>query len=74
MKLDASMVKISYKTKKDLPDSAFALPESRKYPLIDSAHCRDALARASEGLKKGWITQEEHDTIVRKAKAVLGEK
>ncbi|MDE6556520.1 MAG: hypothetical protein K2K55_06100 [Duncaniella sp.] len=35
---------ISYEERKDLPDSAFGLPERREYPLIDAAHVRAAEA------------------------------
>lgn len=66
------MSKLTTKQRNELPDSAFALP-GRRYPIIDKNHARAALTRAEEGLKKGWITQKEHDTIVRKAKKVLGE-
>lgn len=56
-----------------LPDSAFALP-GRRYPIPDETHARDALARASEMLHRGNLTQEEYDTVVRRARAVLGER
>jgi hypothetical protein len=39
--------KISYKEKKEMPDSEFAVPEERKYPIPDEAHARDALSRVS---------------------------
>lgn len=35
---------ISYDERKELPDSAFGLPERREYPLIDAAHVRAAEA------------------------------
>ncbi|GIF66956.1 hypothetical protein Ais01nite_49910 [Asanoa ishikariensis] len=31
--------------KRSLPDSAFAFPESRKEPLVDADHVRNAIAR-----------------------------
>jgi hypothetical protein len=31
-----------------LPDSAFALPSQRKYPIHDVAHAKAALARAAD--------------------------
>jgi hypothetical protein len=31
-----------------LPSSAFVFPDSRKYPIHDLAHARDALSRVSE--------------------------
>lgn len=53
-----------------LPDSAFALP-GRRYPIPDVTHARDALARASEMLHRGDLTQQEYDTVVARAHAVL---
>jgi predicted RNA-binding protein associated with RNAse of E/G family len=67
------MSKLTTKQRNDLPDSAFALP-GRKYLIVDESHARNALARASEGLHKGWITKADYDTIVRKAHSVLGTK
>lgn len=34
--------RLSYEEKKELPDSAFGLPERREYPLTDAAHVRAA--------------------------------
>lgn len=39
--------------RKELPDSAFALPKKRKYPIHDKAHVRNALARAAQQIKAG---------------------
>ena len=39
--------KLPYSTRKNLPDSAFAIPSKRKYPIHDIAHARNALARVS---------------------------
>jgi cation transport regulator ChaB len=36
---------LSYKEREKLPDSAFACPEKRLYPIHDEAHVRNALAR-----------------------------
>ena len=66
------MSKLTPAERKALPDSAFALP-GRRYPIHDATHARNAIARADEAVKKGWITKAEHDTVVRKAKKVLGE-
>ena len=38
---------LTYKKRKRLPDSAFAIPEKRKYPIHDIAHARNALARVA---------------------------
>lgn len=42
------MAKFTYKKKKSLPKSSFALPSSRGYPIPDVAHARNALARVSQ--------------------------
>lgn len=39
--------KLSYRARQRLPDSAFAIPEERKYPIHDMTHARNALARVS---------------------------
>ena len=36
--------RLSYKEKKELPDSVFGLPERREYPMPDAAHVRAAEA------------------------------
>ena len=46
--------RLSYKEKKELPDSVFGLPERREYPMPDAAHVRAAEAYfryCPEGLK-----------------------
>jgi len=43
----ASPGKLTYKEKKELPDSEFAIPADRKYPIENEAHARNALARVS---------------------------
>lgn len=40
--------RLTYKQRKRLPKSAFAIPEKRKYPIHDIAHARNALARVSQ--------------------------
>lgn len=66
------MSKLTTKERNELSDDEFALP-GRRFPIPDKAHARDALARASQGLNKGWLTKSEYETVVRKAKHVLGE-
>jgi hypothetical protein len=36
------------KRRKNLPDSSFAIPSKRKYPINDIAHGRNALARVAQ--------------------------
>lgn len=47
------MAVLTYRQRERLPDSAFALPRERKYPIHDKPHARNALARVSaEGTYK----------------------
>lgn len=41
------MAKLTSATRNALPASAFVFPETRRYPIHDQAHARDALARSS---------------------------
>ena len=54
-----------------IPSTKFALPGSRKYPIEDDSHARNAIARAAQQLNAGNLSQSEHDEIVRKAHAKL---
>lgn len=40
--------KLTYRERQELPDSAFAIPEQRKYPIYNASHARNALARVSK--------------------------
>jgi hypothetical protein len=42
------MAKLSYKKRKKLSKKSFAEPGSRKYPINDINHARNALARVSQ--------------------------
>lgn len=42
------MAVLSYKEKKALPASAFAIPDEHKYPIHDLPHARNALSRVSQ--------------------------
>lgn len=39
---------LTERARKHMKDSEFAIPESRKYPIHDKAHARNALARVSQ--------------------------
>lgn len=41
------MAKLSSKERKHLPDSEFAEPGPRKYPIPDASHARNALSRVA---------------------------
>jgi len=42
------VAKLSYKRRKKLPKTSFALKRERKYPIHDIAHARNALARVAQ--------------------------
>lgn len=42
------MAQLTAKRRKALPDSAFAIPERRAYPIHDIAHARNALSRVAQ--------------------------
>lgn len=42
------MAVLTTKKRNDLPESAFAIPEKRAYPIHDKAHARNALARVAQ--------------------------
>ncbi len=65
------MAKLSYKRRKKLPSSDFALP-GRKYPIEDKEHARNALARVS-----AYGTPAEKAEVRKKVHAkfpTIGEK
>ncbi len=41
------MAKLTTEARNNLPSSAFVFPGSRRYPIQDISHARDALARSS---------------------------
>ena len=41
------MAKLTTATRKKLPKSDFVEKDARKYPILDAAHARDALARSA---------------------------
>jgi len=41
------MAKLTTEERKDLPKGDFVFPKTRRYPIEDAAHARDALARSS---------------------------
>jgi hypothetical protein len=42
------MALLTTKKRNSLPESSFAIPEDRAYPIHDRAHARNALARVSQ--------------------------
>jgi hypothetical protein len=57
-----------------LPEKAqtpAAKKESGNYPMPDRTHAANAKARAKQQLKKGNLTKDQYEKIVRKADRVL---
>jgi len=50
------MAKLTYAKREQLPKGDFVYPKTRRYPIEDAAHARDALARSSG--------KPEHATVV----------
>jgi hypothetical protein len=63
--------KLTTEKERKLPDKAFGLPESRKYPMPDPSHARNAKARAKQMKTKGKLSKKDYDRIVRKANRVI---
>lgn len=60
---------LSSQAREALPDSDFALPEKRKYPIHDKAHVRNALARAAQMIKQGGEAAEDAKKALPKIRA-----
>lgn len=67
------MAKLSTAQRKNLDKAQFALPGKNggpnRFPIPDPNHARNALARASEGVKKHTITPAQAAEIRRKVHA-----
>jgi hypothetical protein len=63
--------KMTAARRKKLPDTAFALPKRRKFPIPDPAHAQNAKARATQALKRNTITEHEYFQIFRRAERVI---
>ena len=65
------MTKLTAAARNKLKTSEFAEPSKRKYPINDATHARNALARVSQQLNKGTISEAEALKIKKKARAKL---
>lgn len=68
------MAKLTSMKRADLPKSTFGLPGSRKYPMPDASHARNALARASQMVNAGRLSPASASKIRAKANRILGSK
>jgi hypothetical protein len=65
------MAELTSKTRNMLPDRAFGLPGSRKYPMEDRAHQVAAKQRATQMVKKGKLSGASAAKIKAKANRLL---
>ena len=63
------MAVLQTKKRNALPESDFALPEQRKYPLPDAAHVRNAAARLEQEHKAGKISDADYASAKRRIAA-----
>ena len=65
------MAKLTTKQRKSLPSKDFALP-GRRFPVNNASHARNALARASQGVKAGTLSSAQAAKVRAKANRKLG--
>jgi len=65
------MAKLNAARRNALPSSDFVFPGSRKFPIEDASHARDALSRASA---KGGSVQSEVESKVHARFPGIGKK
>ena len=65
------MADLTTKRRNSLPSSTFGLPGSRKYPMPDKAHARNAKARASQQVNAGNLSPSSKAKIDAKADRIL---
>jgi hypothetical protein len=58
--LEKIAAKLTYRERKELPTSEFAIPEERKYPVHNKDHAQNALVRVSQ-----HGTPEERERVRR---------
>jgi hypothetical protein len=68
------MAKLTTAKRKKIPKSEFGLPGSRKYPVENPAHAKNAKARATQMVKKGKLSKSSEKEIDVKANKVLGHR
>jgi hypothetical protein len=71
------MAVLTYKKRKSLPSSKFAVvkkvkgKEVKKFPITDKAHARNALSRVNQA--KG-LSKSEKSQVIKKAEKKLGKE
>ena len=66
------MAKLTTAKRKALPQSSFALPATRSYPVPDKSHAANAKARAAQQVAAGNLSPSAEHQIVKKANSILG--
>ena len=64
------MTKLTHDEREDLPKADFVFPKTRRYPIEDAAHARDALARSSGKPEHAAVVE----AVKRKFPDIDGEK
>lgn len=55
IRVEVEKAKLSTEARNDLPASAFVFPETRRYPIHDISHARNALARSAGKPEEGKV-------------------
>lgn len=63
--------KLDKERRKQLPSSAFGMPETRSYPMPDPKHAANAKSRAKVQLKRGRLSKANYSRIIRKANKII---
>lgn len=66
------MAELTSAERKRIPASEFAMPGKRKWPINDRAHAANAKARATQGVKRGTLSEASAEKIRAKANRMLG--
>ena len=65
------MAKLSESERDKLPANKFAEPDKRAYPIEDTAHAKNAKARAGQAVKAGRMSKAEETKVDEKANTVI---
>lgn len=67
------MAKLTSAERNHMKSSTFGLPGRRAYPMPDKSHAQNAKARATQMLKKGYLSLSAAKKIRAKANRILGQ-
>jgi hypothetical protein len=65
------MAKLDAAERRAIPKSEFGLPGKRKFPMPDREHAANAKARATQGVKRGTLSEASAEKIRAKANRIL---